>query len=875
MLFNSRSACLVSCFVFLLLETAAYGADVASSDVRLPSGITPTHYELSLHPDAEKLQFSGNVTITIDVAQPAAEVVLNAAGLSFDSVSADQDATARVTLDEKRERAILHFAAPLTPGRHVLAITYHGPILRGTLGFFAMDYGPPAGRRRMLATNFEPASERGLMPSWDEPGFKATFSITVDAPADRMAVSNMPIETEAPLPNRMKRVRFATTPKMSTYLLFLGIGDYQRITAEADGVQVGVVVARGETARGRYALKEAVRLMHYYNDYFGVHYPLPKLDLIAAPGEIQGGSMENWGAIFYSQKHVLFDSRTSTEADRHEVFLVVSHEMAHQWFGDLVTMQWWDNLWLNEGFARWMQTKAADDLNPEWRTGLGAAAIVEGGMRADARASTHPVEQPVATVEEAELAFDSITYDKGATVIGMLESHVTPERFRTGVRSYMKAHAFGNARSADLWGELQAAAGRPVDGIAADFTRRAGLPLVTVDTDVQSAAPGQVTLSQSRFFEAHQEGEEETPPTFWRLPLVNEAGPATSEVLLVAAQTSVMAKGSPLVNTGHKAYTRVRYAPALFGTLAARFAALRPEDQIGMLDDAWALGQSQYAPITNLFELLAALPADAEPTVWARALPILQSIDALYDAGAARDAYRAWVRMRLAPVATLIGWDAPAHEPVPAATLRPALFEALGRYDDPQVLAEARKRDAADARPGAQRSTNRAANRFAHAIVVRHADAAVFATLIKKLRATHDPLDKLNQLEALTQVADPKLAEQLLLLAIGPDVPAGSTPNLLSDIAREHPDLTWQFAVDHVDAPDFPLDRASRMEVIPSLPAASTNPARGAELRRYAAAHLPPEAEREVQSAVARITLNAQVRERELPRIDRWLAQAP
>ena len=248
---------------------------------------------------------------------------------------------------------------------------------------------------------------------------------------------------------------------------------------------MGVVVKRGDTPKAAYALEQGVKLLHYYNDYFGVRFPLPKLDLIAAPGEINGGSMENWGAIFYSQHHVLFDPAKSIEADRRVVFLVVAHEMAHQWFGDLVTMSWWDNLWLNEGFARWMQTFVADDLHPEWETGLQASSIFERGKQADAVPSTHPVVQEVLTADQAEEAFDFITYDKGANIITMMNAYVGRDQFRDGVRRYMHAHAFGNTVDSDLWSLMQQAVGKPILAIERDFTRQSGVPLVRVTRTAQ------------------------------------------------------------------------------------------------------------------------------------------------------------------------------------------------------------------------------------------------------------------------------------------------------------------------------------------------------------------------------------------------------
>jgi len=882
-----RSFAVVS--ALLVLMPAAGHAVGAKVIERLPTSVVPLNYDLRLTPDAEHLTFSGEVQIDVQVATAVSAVLLNAKGLMFDEATIDGGAKAVVTLDGKLERASLGFAGGVSPGAHVLNIRYHGAIARSTLGFFAMDYQSAAGERRTLATNFEPASERLLMPSWDEPSFKATFRVTVDAPADRMAVSNMPVESETPLPNGLKRVRFMPTPKMSTYLLFLAVGDFERITDTIDGVQVGVVVAHGDADRGRYALEQATRLMHYYNEYFGVHYPLPKLDLVAAPGQIEGGSMENWGAIFYSQKHILFDSKNSTDDDRRLVFLVVSHEMSHQWFGDLVTMSWWDNLWLNEGFARWMQTKAADDLNPEWETGLRASSIVEQGMRADAKPSTHPVEQPVASAAEAELAFDEITYDKGASVIGMLESYVGADRFREGVRAYMHEHAFGNTVSADLWRALQAAAGKNVLGIADDFTRRAGLPLVSVEAvPAQSgsasggsgaggmAGAGRVQLTQSRFLEAHRNGIADSASPPWRLPLAVKSltGDSVATTLLAVESAAVAFDGPApaVVNTGHKGYARVRYTPSLFSDLSAHLATASPVDQVGVLQDAWALGQSEYAPITNVIQLIDALPPDANPIVWLRAVRILQAIDHLYDGLPTQAAFHDWARVRLAPVGARVGWDAAPGQAPNATELRMPLLIALARFGDRAASEEGAKRYAAIQSDPASQPPE--ARRAAREIVARQADAEAFNRLVAQLRSTRDPLEKQDIFEALTDVADQALAARLLEMIIGPDAPAGSMPDLLLSVAEEHPDLAWKFGVAHVDVPGFPMDRSTRMTVMPLLCAPSADLRRVPELKAYAAQHLPAAAGRSVESAVAQIKLNAHVRRVQLAQIDAWLKRS-
>lgn len=833
----------------------------------------PLHYELHLHPDAAKLVFSAEARIDLRVDAPVTALLLNAKELTFDSVKLDGERKAKITLDDKLELATLRFARGVSPGMHSLLIRYHGAIAKSTLGFFAMDYESPTGRHRTLATNFEPASERKLMPSWDEPGFKATFQVSVDTPAELMAVSNMPIDSVTPIGRGMKRVRFATTPKMSTYLLFLAIGDYQRLAETIDGITVGVLVAKGEEERARYALSQATRLLHYYNDYFGVRYPLPKLDLVAAPGEIEGGSMENWGSIFYSQKHLLFDPKTSTETDRSWVFAVVAHEMAHQWFGDLVTMNWWDNLWLNEGFARWMQTKAAVALHPDWGTDLQDLYITEQGMRADAKPSTHPIEQPVASAAEAEGAFDEITYDKGSAVIGMLEAYVGADVFRDGVRSYMREHAFGNTASSDLWRAIQAAAGKPVEGIAEDFTKKPGLPLLTVDPERRESGGGRAQLSQSRFFEGHGSGEAEPTMTPWRLPLafksVGSGTPDTTVLDTLQAPLSFSGTGPLVVNAGRKSYVRVRYAPPLAALLVSHFAEVAPADQIGMLLDAWALGQSQYAPATNLTALIDALPPQADPMVWYRLVRILRSIDFLYSDLPTQAAFREWARSRLVPVAARIGWDGLPGEAPTVGILRMPLLELLGQVGDSGVIAEAQRRAAAD-----PKSLTPEIRQGALEIVARNADEETFKRLLEKLHAAQDPLEKQNLLQAITQVADPALAQQLLAVIVGPDAPAGSMPNLLFEVAEWHPDLTWRFVLSHVDAPGFPMDRSTRMWLIPAIPETSSDLRRVQEIRDYASAHLPAAAARSVESAAAQIELSARVRAQVLPQIDAWLGTA-
>jgi len=824
----------------------------------LPDSVVPIHYDLALVPDAGSLTFTGKVAITVDVIAPGPTITLNAVDLTFDHATLDGGPDARVSFDKALGRATLTFAGVIPAGQHLLNIEYHGAIGRATQGFFAMDYASPDGPRRTLATNFEPADARDLLPCWDEPLRKATFSVSIDVPKDRMAVSNMPIAEVTGLSPTTQRVRFQPTPEMSTYLLFIGVGDFERIQNRVDGVDVGIVVKRGDTGKAGYALEQAGRLLRYYNEYFGVPYPLPKLDLIAAPGEIIGGSMENWGAIFYSQNHLLFDPRNSTEQDRQLVFLVVAHEMAHQWFGDLVTMAWWNDLWLNEGFARWMQTYAADDLHPEWETGLQAAAIFEAGKQADSVPSTHPVVQEVVTADQAQQAFDAITYDKGAAIITMINGYVGRERFREGVQRYMRAHAYGNTVDTNLWQPMQEVAGLPILGVEHDFTRQEGLPLVTV-----SRAAKAVSLGQSRFAD-DPSTLAGVAPQRWRLPLAVGAVDGPKHYVLLEGSAERAQSLPLLVNAGQLGYTRVLYRGETFDSLKPRLGSLPAVDQLGLLNDSWALAVAGDAPVTRVMDLAALLPVDANPVIWDRLLDIFAELDRHYSDGPQRSAYRRFVLGLVAPLATRLGPRSRANETSNVEILRGRLLETQGRLGDAAVVASAHQQLGSGTGTAAEQRT--AVN-----IVAAQADAKTFDALVARARQTADPLEKARLFRALAGVADPALAQRMIDVALSDQVPAGSNEGLLLRLAQWHPDLTWEVLAPRLEDPELPFARTQRWEIARQIAAYSSQPQRIADLEAYETRSVPPEARKPFLESVAAIRRNQRIVNRVLPDVDRWI----
>ncbi|MGZ8313384.1 MAG: M1 family metallopeptidase, partial [Allosphingosinicella sp.] len=415
-------------------QTTVAQAPATAAERRIPSqlprNVRPLHYTISAVPDAANLRFTGRTEVDIELLEPTDSITLNAVDLEFGEVTvAPLGGGVSIALpvrdtqlDADNQTVTFYFPGRLAPGRYRLTMDYAGKINTQAAGLFALDYEAGGGPRRALFTQFEAPDARRFFPGWDEPAFRTPYDLSVTVPAGQDAVSNMPAASEAAGPGGSRIVTFQTSPAMSSYLLFLAVGEFDRITTRAAGVEIGIVTRRGAGEQGRWALESSAAILPWYNDYFGTPYPLPKLDNVAGPGTSQFfGAMENWGAIFSFENILLVDPAITSEARRQEIFEVDAHEIAHQWFGDLVTMAWWDDLWLNEGFASWMATKATAALHPEWEPLLGRIDGREDAIRLDSLQTTHPVVQNVATVEQISQAFDAITYRKGEAVITMLE----------------------------------------------------------------------------------------------------------------------------------------------------------------------------------------------------------------------------------------------------------------------------------------------------------------------------------------------------------------------------------------------------------------------------------------------------------------------
>jgi aminopeptidase N len=808
---------LVVVLVFALASGAAAGErgfDFATTPGKLPKSVVPLHYAIELRPDLETLRLPGTEIVEIEVREATDRLVLNAVAMTIEEALLEGEAgqVATVALDEAAQTATLSFPKAIAVGKHRLRLAFTGKINRFGRGLFFADYPAEGGaKKRMLASHLEPADARRIFPSWDEPAFKASFEPSVVVPDAFDAVSNMPATGATPAGPGLKRIAFAATPPMSSYLFVLAAGELERLDEDVDGVRVSVVATKGKSAQGSYALDTAVRLLRYYNDYFGVRYPLPKLDLIAVPGGF-GGAMENWGGIIFFESRLLFDPLTTAPGAVRGHFAIIAHEMAHMWFGDLVTMAWWDDLWLNEGFASWMEAKAGEALNPDWRVWLDASGAKQGAMSQDARRTTHPIQQKVADESEAMAAFDGITYNNGKAFIRQLESYLGEEPFRDGIRLYMASRAYGNATTADLWAALELASGKKVAEIAALYTEQPGVPFVIAET-VCSGDAQALRLRQERFTVHDPATHDER----WTVPIVlglalprnaNDNGKGAAERQVVALAATALAMEIPAgrcgdlikLNLGDLGYYRVQHDGVTSAALGKSIAALAPADRVNLLSDAWALVEAGRTQPAAYLDLVERLDVDDERAVWDQVMRVFGQLDHLEQDRPQRDAFRAYARARLRPLLARLTWEAAPGESLERGLLRGRVVRVLGELDETPVVAEAQARFARFL--AAPASLPPALRDAVLTIAGRNADRGTYDALIALARRTTSTEERMRAYTAAAGARDAGLAEATLALTLGDELPTTLVGGLLSTVAGagEHRDRVWRFVKEHFDA---------------------------------------------------------------------------
>ena len=847
---------------------------------KLPKDVVPTDYSVRIIPDIDKLTFAGTETVKLNVRSRVRQLVLNALELKIEAASIDgkELPASAIKTDTKNELLTLALPSELVTGEHTLTLRFGGKINQQGQGLFYMHYQEQGSgaRKIMLGTQFEATDARRFFPCWDEPVFRARFQLTAVVPENWLAVSNMPIDSEKKIAAG-KEVRFAVTPPMSSYLNVFVAGELDFIESRSGPTQLRVITTKGKAEMGRYALEASAQILQYYNDYFGVAYPLPKLDQIALPGGF-GGAMENWGGITYYESKLLFDPKSSSTETKQDIYEVLAHEMAHQWFGDLVTMAWWDNLWLNEGFASWMGSKCTAHFNPQWEVWLRrefprdpsrrVGIVKEVAMEGDARSTTHPIQQPVATEAEANSAFDDITYKKGQSFLRMLESFLGEDVFREGICRYMAAHMYSNTTTADLWNALSEASGKPVGEIAAGWTEQPGFPVVKVKRE----QGGNVSLTQERFTVNFTKA----PPLQWKIPLTYAVVGETPATLLMSRKVDSIHNIPPdralKLNVNGAGNYRVEYDQPSWKLLLGALKNLGVEDRVNLLSDAWALVQANRAPITLYFELVEELPASTELAEREQILHVLDFINRLLSSSSEQEKFQRYARSLLRPTFDSVGWEAKPDEQVAAATnLRASLITALGNLNDPKIVANCRERFKAFlANPDSLPPDLRPA---VFSVVGRYADEATWNKLHQLGLKTMSIEEKQNYYDALAGAMDPKLVKKTLPIALTDELPTSRAVFLVSRVAREsgHPDIAWDFARANMKALLAKTDALGANTYPPGLFTFFSDDSRAEELRTYAKNSLPAASTPEVAKALNEVQFRAKFKKRIASQLSAWI----
>jgi aminopeptidase N len=775
----------------LALVAAILLPSVTTVAQRLPNVARPEHYTLQLAPDLQAATFTGKETIDLTLAQAVDSIVLNAWQLKFGAVTAQvngKSLPAEVTLDPSLQQATFKFDRTLPAGSVTLKIAYSG-ILNGELRGFYLSRTP---KRNYAVTQFEPTDARRAFPSFDEPLYKATFDVSLIVPQGDTAIGNTNIVSDTPGPIAGEHtITFARTPKMSTYLVAFLVGDFKCLSGESDGVPIRACATPDKVQLAQFALSGAEFFLHYYDNYFGIKYPMPKLDMIAIP-DFEAGAMENFGAITYRETAMLLDEKTASINAKKTVAVDVAHEMAHQWFGDMVTMEWWNNIWLNEGFATWMSNKPLDAWKPEWNIPEGQAAELNQTLDLDGGRATRAIRSRAETPAEINEMFDGIAYGKAAAVLLMTENYLGEEAFRAGVHRYLQAHMYGNATAEDFWNTLQASSGKPVDKIMESLVVQPGEPLLTFG----GVHDGKAEVSQKRFFLNPKDATAQEQS--WILPVCIKSAAGQPECPIVKAGTQqLQAPAGPVFygNAGGKGYYRSRYDSVDYQQLLRHVeTSLTPSERITFLGSQWALARAGISPVGDFLNLAAAVRDDNSSFVITTVSSALRIIDQqVASTSEEHKELAAWVRRNFAPA--LARLDAPvAGEAPDKSLLRAALFGLLGNIgSDPAIIADARKiSEQYLSNPASVDPTLAAAGLN---IAAQNGDAAFFDQLQRVSQTSGDPQLRTQALRALASFRDGAMVVRALDYALSGHVKNQDALRLVQLEMRDRRtrDAAWQY----------------------------------------------------------------------------------
>ncbi|WP_419842887.1 M1 family metallopeptidase [Candidatus Poriferisodalis sp.] len=859
---------------------------------RLPRDVQPIRYDLVIEPDLDAARFAGQVAIAATVQAPVDSVTLNAAELECRDATlcqGDRTTAAEISFDAETERMTLRPAdgRPLTPGSLRIDCSFAGVLNDQLRGFYRSTFVDEAGVTRTIATTqFESTNARRAFPCFDEPDFKAVFGVTLIVPAELMAVSCGELVTSELIDGGRRRDTFADTMTMSTYLMAFIVGDLEATPpVDVGGVPLRIVHVRGKAALTEFGLEAAAFALEWLVSYYGIDYPGTKVDLIAVP-DFAFGAMENMGAITFRETLLLADPRTATTAELLRISDVIAHELAHMWFGNLVTMDWWNGIWLKEAFATFMQVATTDAFRPEWKRWDEFSIERGAAFDVDALRTTRPVEYEVVSPADAEGMYDVLTYEKGAAVVRMLEQYLGPERFAAGVRQYLVRNSYANTTTTDLWDALEASSGEPVRAVMDGWIFTGGYPILTVASHRDG-----LQIAQQRFVyesgnaassdagasgqpDAAGQSVDPRPPEAWSVPVMARArlldGSTVERRFLLSDSSATLDLGGPVewavVNSGGHGYYRVRYDGELLAAVARQALEVAdPIERYGLVDDTYAAVVAGDASAAEFIELVTDLGAESDLHVWQRMIGGLKGLHAIAEP-AGRDALAVLMRDLTTTALGVLGFEPQPDEPDLDRELRGVLFEAAGgRGRDELVRSRARELFEAATQGGAAVEPNLAA--AAVQVTAAAGDHTDYEQMVELYRSADTPQSELRYLQALLLFADADLFGRTLRLFAN-EVRTQNAPYLLG-AAMTHIDcgaLAWAFIRDRWAelTARFPQNSIPRM--VGGVRGLHTRQL-ATEVAAFFAEHPVPQGTLTVAQHIEKMWVNVRLHEREGTRI--------
>ena len=846
-----------------LVTTAAFAQ-------RLPTGVSPEHYSLWFAPDLDKESFRGRETITVTVAAPTKTITLHSAEITFGDVTIEgggKTQPATVSLNAKDETATLTTLDAIPAGKATLSITYTGILNDKLRGFYLSK----ANGRKYAVSQMEATDARRAFPSFDEPSYKATFAVTLMIDAADSAISNGKQLSDAPGPEPGKHtIVFAPTPKMSTYLVALLVGDFVCRSGSAGDTPIRICSTPDKRALTAFALAAAEQQVAFFNKYFGIHYPYEKLDIIGVP-DFAAGAMENAGAITFRERLLLADEQTASVDVRKSVASVISHELAHQWFGDLVTMKWWDDIWLNEGFATWAANKPLAAWKPEWRLDVTAATQTQIALGLDTLRSTRAIHTAVSTTAEINEVFDPIAYEKTGGVLGMIEAYVGPEKFRQGVSSYLSKYALGNAAGEDFWNEVTRVTEKPVNRIMKSFVEQAGAPVLTARTRCVNDST-EIAITQQRFV-----GTPDAPKTAaerWTLPVCvkTATGPATCTIVSEQTQTiRAPGCGAAMINADAHGYYFTDYQPSDLMALAKRTPALSAPEKISLLGDEWRMARAGHHEIGTYLNLTAALARDTTPEVAAEMASRVFSVLTDIADSDQRGAFEAWVRKQFRPSLDAVGVNPKEGDGDELNRLRGILLQVLS--SDPDLQQRARELVERYLDNPASLPPTLVAPMLQ--VAAAGGDGRLYDRYVAKMKASEAaPEEYYRFFNTLAVFKTPELRARTLKFALSSETRSQDTPLLLGQLlaspsSREE---AWAFVKSEWTTVVAKVGTFQGIPAIANALGSFCSAAKGAEIKAFFVAHPVPEAVRTLQQSDERIGSCAAFDARQSPAFTKWLA---